>query len=193
MKTNIPKAGIILYLSIFILIGFYCTLIGCLPVKIKINNVNDVATAQIHKKSVVPPFKDVNINISNLKLAVVTSSRSSKGGTTYRVELETYNGQRYPVTFYYSSGYSSKAKLQDKINEAIRNKTDFDYTVRQVFMIIFGLIFMSIPSVIMFAFMKGGSTTSKLNKNITATKNISGETNESEEEKYKKINDSIIK
>lgn len=193
MQINIPKFWLILYLSIFILIGFYFTLTGCLPVEVKIKTVDDVATAQIHRKSMMPPFKDININMPNVKLAIVTSSRSSKGGTTYRVELEAYNGQRYPITFYYSSGYSSKAKLQDKINEAIQNKSDFNYTVRQIFMIFFGLIFMLIPSFIMYVFMKKGPISSTLKNPITSTETVSAEEIESEEEKYKKINDSIIK
>ena len=191
MKQNlskIPKAGLILYLSIFIFVGFYFTVMGCLPVKLKISNVNDVTTAQIHRQSMMPPFKDVNIYMPNVKLAVVTTSRTSKGGTTYRVELEAYNGQRFPVTYYYTSGYSSKAKLQDKINTAIRNKADFNYVVRQHFMIFFGLIFMLIPSVMMYVFFKQKKTDLKTQQIDTSAKTFI-----SEEEKYKKINDSIIK
>ena len=197
MKNNtfkkMPKFGIILYLLIFIFAGFYFTIMGCLPIEIKINNINDVATAQIRKKSIMPPFKDININIPSVKLAVITSSRSSKGGTTYRVELEAYNGQRYPITYYYSSGYSSKAKLQDKINAAIQNKSDFNYTVRQTFMAFFGLIFMLIPSFIMYVTIKKGPA-KKTNPTIP-TQPIPTTTNkpETEEEKYKNINDSIIK
>ena len=193
MKSNIFKLGLILYLSIFILVGFYFTIMGCLPIEVKISNIDNVATAQIHKKSIIPPFKDVIINMPNVKLAVVTSSRSSKGGTTYRVELEAYNGQRFPITSYYSSGYSSKAKLQDKINAAIQNKSDFNYTVRQIFMTVFGLIFMLIPSFMLFVFMKKGTTTLKNPKTPTQTETTPTNKVESEEEKYKKINDSIIK
>ena len=197
MKNNsfkkMPKIGIVLYLSIFVFVGLYFTLMGCLPVEIKINNVNNVAAAQIHKKSIMPPFKDVNINVPNVKLAVLTTSRTSKGGTTYRVELETYNGQRYPITFYYSSGYTSKTKLQDKINEAIKNKTDFNYTARESFMIIFGLIFMLIPSFMIFGFIKNGNKISTIKKQSTTMQTISANKIESEEEKYKNINDSIIR
>ena len=195
MKNNtlkkIPKVGLILYISIFILTGFYFMLMGILPVKIKIKTIDNVSTAQLHRKSMLPPFKDVNINMPNVKLAVVTSSRSSKGSTTYRVELEAYNGQRFPVTYYYSSGYSSKAKLQDKINNAIQNKSDFDYIVRQPFMIFFGFLFTLIPSIIMFSVLKKGSETSTLKepKTTTPTQNKP----EPEEEKYKDINNSIIK
>ena len=192
---KLPKIGLILYLSIFILVGLYFVLNGSMPVEVKISNVNNVTTAQIHRKSIMPPFKDVIINMPNVKLAVVTSSRSSKGGTTYRVELEAYNGQRYPITYYYSSGYSSKAKLQDKINAAIQNKSDFNYTVRQTFMVFFGLIFMLIPSFMMLGVIKGKNKTSTLKRPTPTipTQPTPTNTPETEEEKYKNINDLIIK
>ncbi len=192
---KLPKIGLILYLSIFILVGLYFVLNGSMPVEVKISNVNNVTTAQIHRKSIMPPFKDVIINMPNVKLAVVTSSRSSKGGTTYRVELEAYNGQRYPITYYYSSGYSSKAKLQDKINAAIQNKSDFNYTVRQTFMVFFGLIFMLIPSFMMLGVIKGKNKTSTLKRPTPTipTQTTPTNTPETEEEKYKNINDFIIK
>lgn len=199
MKNNtlkkIPKVGLILYISIFILVGFYFMLMGILPVKIKIKTIDNVTIAQIHRKSMLPPFKDININMPNVKLAVVTSSRTSKGSTTYRVELEAYNGQRFPVTYYYSSGYLSKAKLQDKINDAIQRKSDFDYIVRQPFMAFFGFIFMLISSIIMFSAIKKGSTTSTLKNSNSTTTTQTAPTNkiEPEEDKYKDINNSIIK
>ena len=111
------------------------------------------------------------------------------------MELEAYNGQRFPITNYYSSGYASKARLQDKINSAIQNKSDFDYIVRQPFMIFFGLLFTLIPSIIMFSVITKGSATSTLKKTNPATSTQTASTNktESEEEKYKDINNSIIK
>lgn len=192
---KIPKVGLILYISIFILVGFYFMLMGILPVKIKIKTIDNVTIAQIHRKSMLPPFKDININMPNVKLAVVTSSRTSKGSTTYRVELEAYNGQRFPVTYYYSSGYLSKANLQDKINSAIQNKSDFDYIVRQPFMAFFGFIFMLISSIIMFSAIKKGSTTSTLKNSNSTSTTQTAPTNkiEPEEDKYKDINNSIIK
>lgn len=192
---KIPKVGLILYISIFILVGFYFMLMGILPVKIKIKTIDNVTIAQIHRKSMLPPFKDININMPNVKLAVITSSRTSKGSTTYRVELEAYNGQRFPVTYYYSSGYLSKANLQDKINDAIQRKSDFDYIVRQPFMAFFGFIFMLISSIIMFSAIKKGSTTSTLKNSNSTTPTQTAPTNkiEPEEDKYKDINNSIIK
>ena len=175
------------FLSIFILSGLWLMLTGLLPVTIEINPVNDTITAQIHKRSVIPPFNNIDLTVTNVKQAVLGFSRSSKGGTTYRVELESFNGKRTPVTKYYSSGYSSKSKLQDAINQAIQTKTNFSCVNRDITMIFAGFFFMLIPSIIMFVFI--GQEKQK-------TKNISPDNQTkiiSEEEKYKNINDSIIK
>lgn len=188
MKTNIPKKGLFLFLSVFIFIGLYFLLSGIFPIEIEIKH-NNTATAQIHRKSMIPPFKTLNISIPDVKQAVIGSTRGSKGGTTYRVELESYNGHRVPLTEYYSSGYSSKEKLKNKINETIRNGTDFKYVIRQTFMMFFGLIFITIPSIMMFLFIKAGDKQT----NGLKTEQSRHTDNISEEDKYKKINDSIIK
>ncbi len=188
MKTNIPKKGLFLFLSVFIFIGLYFLLSGIFPIEIEIKH-NNTATAQIHRKSMIPPFKTLNISIPNVKQAVIGSMRGSKGGTTYRVEFESYNGYRVPLTAYYSSGYSSKEKLKNKINEAMRNGTDFKYVTRQTFMMFFGLIFITIPSIMMFLFIKAGDKQT----NGLKTEQSRHTDNISEEDKYKKINDSIIK
>lgn len=175
------------FLSIFIVSGLWLMLIGLLPVTIEINPVNDTVTAQIHKISVLPPFNNIDLTVTDLKQAVLGSSRGAKGGTTYRVELESFDGKRTPVTKYYSSGYSSKAKLQDAINNAIQNRINFSYVSRDFIMIICGLFFVLIPSIIMFVFI--GQEKQK-EKNISLEQQTKPIT---EEEKYKNINDSIIK
>ena len=183
MKTSMSKTGTFLFLSFFILIGIYFILMGVFPVEIKINSLNNKATAQIERHSMLPPFNKVNIVIPHLKQALIGTSKSSKGGTTYRVELETFNGNKFPVTTYYSSGYLSKEKLKNKINESIKTGIDIEYTLRQTFMMIFGLFFILIPLIIMFiTFYKQDN-----DKQKTETKPID------EQDKYEKINDLIIK
>lgn len=183
MKTSMSKAGTFLFLSFFILIGVYFMLMGSFPVEIKINSFNNTATAQIKKHSILPPFNKINIVIPNLKQALIGTSKSSKGGTTYRVELETFNGDIFPVTAYYSSGYLSKEKLKNKINESIKTGINFEYILRQTFMIIFGLFFILIPLIIMFiTFFKQDNDKQKTERQTI-----------DEHEKYEKINDLIIK
>ena len=184
MKKQTP----IPVLLLFSLMGLYSFLLGLSPVKVEINSTGTESQAQIHRKSMIPPFKTIDIMVSNVKQAIITSSRSSKGAINYRIELEDFKGYRYPITAYYSSGYKSKANLQDRINDSIRNRTEYKNTFRQPFFIFFGLFFIFI-SVITFKVEK------KINKKTSPYQNIPQQTQQPdfEEEKYKNINDSIIK
>lgn len=204
-KKQPPK----LFLLIFILIGLYFFLVGFFPVKVEINPTSVGTQAQIHRKSMIPPFKTIDIFIPNVKQAVITTSRTSKGGTTYRVELEDFKGYRFPITTYFSSGYNSKANLQDRINVSITNRTDFRHTFPQPFFTLFGSIFIIIPLIMLIAVKKTQNNTYQQSRprqyqDPKETPEefkrpqgfpISQQTQhaESEEEKYKNINDSIIK
>ena len=188
-KRQTPKP----VLFLFLLIGLYAFFIGVSPVKVEINSTSAGSQAQIHRKSMIPPFKDINIMIPSLKQAIITSSRTSKGGTTYRVELEDFKGYRYPVTAFYSSGYNSKAILQDRINDSIRNRSEYKNTFRQPFFIFFGLVFMFVSVIILKVANKTNKNTQQKTPVRTPYKTHIPQQPESEEEKYKNINDSIIK
>ena len=191
MKKQNPKP----FLFLFFIIGLYAFIIGVFPISVEINSTSSGSQAQIHRKSMIPPFKDINIMIPNLKQAVITTSRSSKGGTTYRVELEDFKGYRYPITAFYSSGYKSKANLQDRINDSIRNRTEYKKTFRQPFFIFFGLFFIFVSLLVLKAKNKINKTTQQKTPVRVQTPyqtHIPQQT-ESEEEKYKNINDSIIR
>jgi hypothetical protein len=73
------------------------------------------------------PFND--IFIQNVKKAVITESKDSKGISRYRVEIEDFQGNRFPVTSYEASGYNSEISIEAKINNSIKNKTHFKYTI----------------------------------------------------------------
>ena len=191
MKKQNPKP----FLFLFFIIGLYAFLIGVFPISVEINSTSSGSQAQIHRKSMIPPFKDINIMIPNLKQAVITTSRSSKGGTTYRVELEDFKGYRYPITSYYSSGYRSKARLQDTINNSIRNRAEYKNTFRQPFFMFFGLFFIFVSLLVLKAKNKINKTTQQKTpvRVQTPYKTHIPQQTESEEEKYKNINDSIIR
>lgn len=188
-----------LFISFFILIGLYFLLLGIFPINMEITPFSDRTEVQIHKRSAIPPFKNIDIVIPNVKQAVIGSSRSSKGGTTYRVELESYDGKKTPVTSYYSSGYTSKEALQKAINNAINNKTEYNRIIRQFGFLVFGFIFTVIPSIMLMGFITASKNTPKENtqveyqketQNYQATDSVS---THAEKDKYKNINDSIIK
>ena len=204
-KKQPPK----LFLLLFFMIGFYFFIIGFLPITVEIIPAGTQVQGQIHRKSMIPPFKNIDISIPILKQAVITTSRSSKGGTTYRVELEDFKGYRFPVTSVFSSGYRDKEKLQNRINDAIRNKYQYKYKTQQTFFIIFGFIFMFVPLLAFIASKKTNTNSyqqsrpNQYRRPIDSPRQIQRPQDfpiphqtqypESEEEKYKNINDSIIK
>jgi len=57
--------------------------------------------------------------LSDIARVAVSTSRDSDGGTTYRVELYTAQGQHIPMRSRYSSGYESKQRTADVISAFI--------------------------------------------------------------------------
>ena len=183
-------------LSIFFVIGFFFICDGIFPVELKTEHINGNSVAKIHKKAMFPPFKDIYITIPDLKGAIITTSRSSKGGTTYRVELEAYSGYKTPVISYYSSGYTYKQRLQDKINNSIVHKTEFTYTSKQYGKLLFGFIFCFVPLLVMLSHIakkKSNNNTPQQMPPRYKTQYPAQSFPQKEEDKYKNINDSIIK
>ena len=204
-KKQPPKILVL----VFVLLGVYFVLFGIFPVTLEIVPTEMGMQGHIHRKAMFPPFKNVDIIIPNLKQASINSSRSSKGQTTYRVELEDFQGYRFPITSVFSSGYSSKVRLQDRINDTIRNRTEFRYSFNQVFFTLFGGFFIIVSLMSLVAAKKAKNNTYQQSRprqdqvpketpeNFKRPQDFSipqqTQQPESEEEKYKDINDSIIK
>ena len=203
-KKQPPK----LFLLLFFMIGFYFFIVGFLPITVEIIPSGTQVQGQLHRKSMLPPFKNIDISIPTLKQAVINTSRSSKGGTTYRVELEDFKGNRFPVTSVFSSGYRDKQDLQNNINDAIKNRYQYKYKTQQTFFIIFGFIFMFGPLMSLIFSKRSNVKTYQQSRsqNKSSMENpieiqrpqdfsIPHQTQypESEQEKYKNINESIIK
>lgn len=169
---------------------------GIFPIEIELNPTGNDIKAQIHKKSLIPPFNDIYITVPNLRQAKLGASRSSKGGTTYRVELVSYDGSITPVTKFYSSGYRSKEWLMAKINDHINTRTPFRYIIRQRFMFFFGSLFFAVPLLIMIVSIKQAKKQKNLPNQVQQhhqTRYNNQYTPQTEEDKYKEINDLIIK
>ncbi len=116
LKQFFIMAGIFLLLCYPVFIFFAPTKIEIIPTETEIQ-------AKIYKKTILNPFnKKV---IPNLKEAMVTESIEGR----IRLELKDFQGHRFPVTSYKHSGYQSETKLQNKINDAIKNKTYFKYKI----------------------------------------------------------------
>lgn len=177
---------------IFFLEGFFPKTLEIVPTETEIN-------AYLHTRSTFPPFENVDEFIPNIKQAIVIKDTDSKGGTTYRVEIETYNRKKIPVTND-TWGRAFKEELQTQINDSIRNRTPFTRKFRATSYIIFGICVIIIA---LFSILPEFRT---IKRNIEKKKNrefLKNPTNSStknqtqltdtEPGKYKNINDSIIK
>ncbi|HEY9815957.1 MAG TPA: hypothetical protein V6D20_09215, partial [Candidatus Obscuribacterales bacterium] len=60
--------------------------------------------------------KTIEHPLHHIQTVHLETSRSSKGSTTYRVALGLKNGDRLPITTYYSSGRKGKQKTADQIS-----------------------------------------------------------------------------
>ncbi len=181
---------------LFIVIGIFFMTLGMSPTYFEINSS---AQAHIHRKSMIPPFKDIDIFIPDVKQAIIGQTRTSKGGTTYRVELEDYRGKRTPITLYYSSGYNSKELFQNNINSAINNRTEYRYVIKQHGFTAVGLlciiiqIFILLASKIQNNNSIGQTKPKQVQRNSFPNQTYQQPEVHSEKDKYDRINNSIIK
>ena len=203
------------FIVITFLLGLYFCFIGSFPIEIKIFPMGKEMQAQIHKKSKVPPFKDIDITVYNLNQAILTSIRGYIRGDIpeYRTELEDSRGYRFSITSYYDgfTKYENK-KLQKQINASIKNKTEFTKSIRQVFYMEFGIVCILLSLMFVIINKKIKNDTKQQSQSSPSQYRRPKETREefkspkafpktyqqtqhpeSEEEKYKNINDSIIK
>lgn len=196
MKKSSPTS----VLFVFVLVFAYFVFLSFFPIDLEVNHTDTESFAHIHRKSMIPPFKDIDITVNNLKQAIITTSKGSKGKTNYRVELESFNGERTSIVPYYSSGFFSKQKIQEQINSSIYSKTPFKIIIKQSSISFSGSIFFFIILIFIFSVIKYGNK----QKNIPPTKQPQNKPtpqyprsqqskSTTEEEKYKNINDSIIK
>jgi hypothetical protein len=145
----------------FFFVGLYLFFSGLFPIKIEISHYfSDESIAKIHKKSTLPPFKDIEITVRNLKQAIIGThidTRHTKRGRsyqvyTYRVELESSDGTIVPVTNMYDGNYASKQQLSFKINESIKEKTPFEYTISQSVQSVVGVCLIVVALIFFFGF-----------------------------------------
>ena len=189
----------------FILIGIYFFIIGFSPVKIETTITQTGIQAHIHKKSMLLPFKNVDIVVPNLKQAVITTFRGYKGRTTYYLELENSDGKQFSVVSISSIEYNSAVLLRNRINDSIKGRYPYKYAIKQNSFIFYGFLFIVICLI---GYIKDKKTiTNKQQKSKSQQYQTPKRTLEqqiphvqtqqqkpkSEQEKYKNINSSIIK
>lgn len=195
-RENVQKSkfSIILSSMIFFLIGLFEFVNGLNPIYLEINtNSSNITYAKISKRSMVPPFNIINKKVNNLKEAIITMSKTKKNGHIYRIELVDYNGHRTSITSSYSSEYNSKKALQQKINNAIQNKVEFKYTIKDYNLALFGLFFVLLGLFSFFTKVQITNDKKVNNKPKKIDTSTTTSTTQTEHEKYNEINDLIIK
>ena len=120
-------------ITVILLIIFYPLLILFAPIKVEIIPAKTQIQATIYKKTIRNPFNKVFI--PNVKRAVTTAIKDSNKETKYRIELEDFQGNRFPVTSYESSGYNSEKSIEDKINNAIKNRKHLKQSITSHYII----------------------------------------------------------
>ena len=120
-------------ITVILLIIFYPFFILFAPIKVEIIPTKTQMQAYIYKRTMLNPFHKVFI--PNVKRAVTTETTNSKEELKYRVELEDFQGNRYPVTSYEDSDYNSEITIETKINNSIKNRTRFKHTISSHYLI----------------------------------------------------------
>ena len=149
---KLTKERLIVWLILF-LIGVHLAIIGKTPLELKIIHDDTGSTVQIHRASCIEPFKTVDINIPNLKCAVIENSLIHFGRKKrlQKLKLESLDGKKTSLSplFYSIDIYPLDFKgLQDKINDSITNKTDFQYSCEQTICFMYGVMFIAMSFIL---------------------------------------------
>ena len=145
---TLTKEKLIAWL-IFFLIGMHLVIVAKTPLEIKIIHDDTGSTAQIHRASCIEPFKTVDINIPDLKCAIIENSliHFSHNKKLQKLKLESLDGKKTSISplFYSIDIYPLDFKeLQNKINDSITNKTDFQYRCEQTICFMYGVMLIAI-------------------------------------------------
>jgi hypothetical protein len=134
------KAYLMLAALLLIFAGLGFSSEGLFTKTVTINPAETQVNAYLHRRSTWPPFKNIDDVVPNVKQAVMTTNYG-KYLNSYAVELETYNSKyNKSIKDYSYLPYFAK-NLQNKINEAIQNKTSFTITFRETSSVVAGLLF----------------------------------------------------
>lgn len=137
MKTTAFLLGII-----FVLIGLYC-LFFKFESAFEIKNINNEITMEVYKSSYIPPFKEKDFVINNVKTTEVDPAQEKKSTVKYSVSVEDVNNNKttLPIKSY---SYRDQKNLSENINEAIRNNENFKCVDKKDFDKILALLFILI-------------------------------------------------
>lgn len=117
---TIQDAGMVglIVSSVFIAIGAGLVIGGARSLSSLWTFDRDYDLVVKYRKTLRGP-KEWRYTLSEINNVIVSSSRDSDGDRTYRVELFTDQGERIPMSSWYSSGYARKQRTADAIRAFI--------------------------------------------------------------------------
>ena len=118
-----------MYLSgiIFILFGLYTIYFNFQSVS-EIKNVNNETVMEVYKSSLIPPFKEIDFVISNVKSTELDPAKEKRAlGVRYSINVEDFNNNKttLPIISY---SYERQKDLSEKMNNAIKSNENFVHT-----------------------------------------------------------------
>ncbi len=209
-KSNRIKKQILnlFILLMFVLAGLFSVAKGSFSTTIEIDPTGTEISAYVQKKAMFSPLKEPDIVIPKVYQAIMKRKNRYRKSIlalfSYRVELKSSNGQFVPITDYSVLRYFFNRKLTNQINDSIQNRIPFTKTFREFHFAFFGVFV--IVLCILFIWvdidykkqLKQRLQKSRERRKIKMKKTKENpeyiqQSTEPEPEKYKNINDSIIK
>ena len=117
-----------MYLSgiVFILFGLYTVCFNFQSVS-EIKNINNETVMEVYKSSLIPPFKEIDFVINNVKTTELDPAKDKRAlGVRYSIKVEDFNNNKttLPITSY---SYEKQKDLSEKMNNAIKNNENFKH------------------------------------------------------------------
>ena len=145
IKKSIAIIKITLYSSgiMLLLIGLYLSCFN-FEAALELKTVNNEQIMEVYKKSYIPPFKEIDFIINNVKTTSLNPAEEKRSvGVKYSIDVENYNNHKIKLPII-SYSYRDQRDLSDKINNAIQNNENFAYVYKFELDNMIGLIFIFI-------------------------------------------------
>ena len=106
---------------IFALIGIV-EIIGGYMGRYNVWHIDKTEHLLVHNRKGLSGTKVSEYALDEVTGAKVESSRDSDGDRTYRIDFTTKNGERIPMTSWYSNGYKKKQEAAALISEFLEGR-----------------------------------------------------------------------
>ena len=215
--------GFLFALPFFIIFGFMNLSFEIFPTVVEIKHLENKTQATIGHKFIFSNSLKHSLLISNVKEAKMIKGLNASAKEAFKIVLVDKDGELYSVTSYFSSSKDeSKQLLLKRLNTAIKSDVDFTFEIINKKSMVLSIICIVIPSLILYFWISYKLKESKkearvlkqrpaqkteeeiylennpiseaeLERQALEAENPVEEPKESDGEKYKNINDSIIK